>query len=75
MLFTYKKNYLDRGHLDVVESRRGDKAGGLSLQHLLVDRHKRHTFPVWVLNTGFLMAAEQGQFTAQQLDMVALSLK
>ncbi|KAL5255177.1 hypothetical protein ACHWQZ_G014569 [Mnemiopsis leidyi] len=46
----------NRGHLDVIEAV-DDRSGGLSFQHFLVDRYRRHTFPVWVISSEFIMSS------------------
>ena len=40
----------------MIEAESEGRTGGLSAQHFLLDRYKRHTFSVWVLNTMHLMA-------------------
>ena len=40
-----------------------ERSGGLGFQHFVVDRYRRHTFPVWVLSSEFIMSSISGWFT------------
>ena len=47
--------------LDVIEAG-GERSGGLGFLHFVVDRYRRHTFPVWVLSSEFIMSSISGWY-------------